>query len=82
MVVLANNSDKSIHRQEGIKYQIYFLLYFRLLYIRKSAITRPSLLLAKNGFRHLVPHVILHLMKYRSSIFLKMAARADRTETR
>ena len=36
-------------------------------------LTRPSLVVLKNGLRHLVPHLILHLVKYRLLILFKMA---------
>ena len=46
----------------------------------KSAITQPSLVVRSSAGIHLVPHVILHLMKYRLSIFKNMADRAVEAE--
>ena len=67
MVASANISDKSIHPQEGSNKQIFFRLHPHA----NIAITRSSLVVLKNDLRHLVPHMILHLVMYRLSIFLK-----------
>ena len=45
-----------------------------------SAITLPLLMLWKYGCIHLFPHVIWHLMKYRSLIFKKMVNHAVEAE--
>ena len=47
---------------------------YRLLLLH---LEQPSLVVLKNGLRHLVPHVILHLVIYRLSIFFKMADDID-----
>ena len=53
---------------------------FSLHRATKSAITQPSLVVRSSAGVHLVPHVILHLMKYWLSILKKMADRAVKTE--
>ena len=80
MVPSANISNKSIHPQEGSKDKKVLLLPFRLHPHTNSAITWPPLVVSKNGLRHLVPHVILHLMKYRLSILFKMADLTSKAE--
>ena len=66
MVASAKISVKSIH----------LFLSFSLHRATKLAITRPSLVVQRSACVHPVPHVILHLMKYRLSIFKKMTDRA------
>ena len=44
------------------------------------AITRPSLVLLNSGRVHFIPHVILHLMKYRLSILNKNGGRYGESE--
>ena len=46
----------------------------------KSPITRPSLVLLNSGRVHFIPHVILHLMKYRLSILNKNGGRDGESE--
>ena len=70
MVATTNFSDKSIHPQEGLKKQKKSFSFASL----------SSLVVQQNGLHHLVPHVILHLVIYRLSIFLKMAAHTAKTE--
>ena len=41
----------------------------------KTAITQPSLVVRTSGRVHFIPHVILHLMKYRLSILNKNGSR-------
>ena len=80
MVVTANFSNKRIHPQEGLKKQKKSFFHFRLHPYTKSTITRSSLVVQQNGLRHLVPHVILHMVIYWLLIFLKMAAHMAKTE--
>ena len=78
MVASANISDSSSGRLKETK--IVLLLPFRLHPHTNSAITRPSLVVLKNGLSHLVPHVILHLVIYQLSIVSKMADDTMKTE--
>ena len=64
MVASAKISDKSIHPQELKQTKGTFLPYI-------GPQNWLSLMLQKYGCVHLVPHVILHLMKYWLLIFSK-----------
>ena len=65
MVASANSFDKNHSSSERLKVtKESFLFPFWLHPLRNLAITWPSSLLFENGLRHLVPHVILHLMIY------------------
>ena len=46
----------------------------------KAMECRSSLVVPKNGLGYLIPHVILHLVIYRLSIFLKVADNTTTTE--
>ena len=80
MVALAKISVKSIHPQEGSNKQKepFFILF--TTWDHKIGHNRPSLVVRSSAGVHLVPHVILHLMKYWLSIFKKMADRAVEAE--
>ena len=74
MVTSANISNKSIDPQEGSKEtkKTFFSLFARI-----PTQTQPWLIILQNGLHHLVPHMILILVIYWLSIFLKWGTHVE-----
>ena len=71
MVALANISDKSIHPQEGLDKQKKSSSSISLTSSHKFGHNSAVIGCTIKCLRHLVPHVILHLMIYRLLILKK-----------